>query len=224
MGLKLNEIENAKAYCISPFGGYVYNKDVPDEMYNKILEICDRDERKFIYAYYPEPDALMHEFGTSDEKVIKIMEYINIKTEELCKNLKDSLIIVTADHGHIDTDGAALEDYPELQEMLIRETSLEPRATNFFVKNDKLEEFKIIFNRLFGKDFILLSKQEMIEQNLFGDGVRNPKFYSCLGDYISIAISNKAIYDRKVDIKEKAMHAGITEDEVFVPLMIIDRK
>lgn len=221
---KIDEAKKARAYCISPFGGTLYNKDNPDEMYSKISELCALEERKFIYAYYPEPDGLMHEFGTTDEKVIKTIEYINMKTEELCKNLKDTLIIVVADHGHLDTESVVIEDYPELQNMLVRETSLEPRATNFFVKKDMLEEFKIRFNELFGKEFKLLSKQEVIEQNLFGGGIPNPKFYLCLGDYISIATSNKAIYDKKEAVREKALHAGITEDEVLVPLIIVDKK
>lgn len=221
---QINETQNAKAYCISPFGGSVYNKDTPDEMYDRILEMCDTDERKFIYAYYPEPDALMHEFGTAHDKVIRKMEYINMKTEELCRNLKDSLIIITADHGHIDAENIVIEDYPEFQDMLIRETSLERRVTNFFVKKDRLKEFKTKFKEICGEDFLLLSKQEVIEQNWFGTGGPNSKFYSCLGDYVSIAISDKAIYDRKKHVKEKALHAGITEDEVLVPLIIIDKK
>jgi len=220
---KINETENAKAYCISPHEGILYNTDNLQEIYDKIAELCNTDEKKFIYAYCEEPDHSMHEYGTEDEKVIKIMQFLDKKTEELSSKLQDTLLIVTADHGHITVgDYIVLDDYPHLKDMLVRETSLEPRATNFFVKEDMLQEFQKEFNKLFRNDFILLSKQEVLEKQLFGDGTPNEKFDSCLGDFVSLAISNKAFRDTYNAKFQKGLHAGITEDEVLVPLIVVE--
>lgn len=222
---KINNSGNARAYSISPFEGIHYDEENADEMYDKIIKLCNTNEKKFIYAYCTEPDHTMHELGTEDERVIEIMKHLNAKTEELANKLNDTLLIVTADHGHITArDYIALDNYPRLKNMLIRDTSLEPRATNFFVKENMLEAFKCEFNKLFGNDFILLSKQEVLDKQLFGNGVANEKFYACLGDYISLAISDKAIIDVADPNPLKGLHAGITEDEVLIPLIVIDKK
>lgn len=222
---KINDSNNAKAYSVSPYEGIHYDVEKPEELYDKVIELCNTDEKKFIYVYCNEPDHLMHDYGTEDEKVIQIMQFLNDKTEELSSKLDDTLLIVTADHGHITTgDYIVLDDYPILKNMLIRDTSLEPRATNFFVKDNMLENFKNEFNKLFGNGFILLSKQEVLDKKLFGNGVPNEKFYSCLGDYIALAISDKAIVDVNDPNPLKGLHAGITEDEVLIPLIVIDKK
>ena len=221
----INEKGNAKAYCISPYEGVNYNEKNVDEMLLKIKELCKEEGKKFIYAYHNEPDNLMHELGVTDNKIIELMKSLDNKTKLLCNELEDTLIIVTADHGHITvSDYIILEDYKVIKDMLIRETSLELRAVNFFVKEDMLEDFKIEFNKLFSNDFILLTKQEVIDKKLFGDGIPNDKFYSCLGDYLAMATTNKAIMDEYISNPNKGLHAGITEDEVLVPLIIIDKK
>ena len=222
---KINEANNAKAYCVSPFDGINYPVDKPDEMYSKILELCKLDEKKFIYAYCNQPDSLMHEVGTEDNKAIELMKILNQKTEELSNELEDTLLIVLADHGHMTVgEYIILDDYPTLKDMLIRETSIEPRAVSFFVKEGMLEVFKEEFNKLFSKDFILFSKQEVLDKKLFGSGLVHEKFDSCLGDFIAIATTNKTITDIRDDNPLRGAHAGITEDEVLVPLIVIAKK
>jgi len=221
----INATKNAKAYQVSPYGGINYNVDKIDDMYSKITELCQTSEKKFIYAYCNEPDFTMHEFGTNSDKAIRKMEFLNNKTEQFCENLEDALIIITADHGHINVGNyIALTDYPNLTAMLVRETSLEARVTNFFVKEGMLKNFKEEFNKLFKDDFLLLPKHEVIDRQLFGNGMPNDKFESCLGDYLALAISDKAIVDKYEENPLKGLHAGITEDEVLVPLIVIDKK
>ena len=222
---KINESGNAKAYCVSPYdGGIFYNIERPEEMYNKLSELCSTDERKFIYAYYNEPDGAMHIHGTEDEKISELMKTIDKKTEEFCEKLSDTLVIITADHGHMTVGNyIVLADYPAIQSMLVRETSLEHRATNFFVKEGLQEKFRAEFMRLFGNDFILMSRQEIFESEIFGDGTPHEKFESCIGDFIAIAISDKAFIDEYDSEPLKGAHAGITEDEVKIPLIVVNR-
>ena len=57
---------------------------------------------------------------------------------------------------------------------------------------------------------------------MFGDGEENEIFRDSLGDYLAIAISDKTLLCIGSEIL-KSHHAGYTDDEIFVPLIIIDR-
>ncbi len=120
-------------------------------------------------------------------------------------------------------DYIILDEYPILKNMLIRKTSLEFRAANFFVKKNMIKRFKEEFEKLFKNDFILMSKKEVIKSKLFGNGKASDKFESCLGDYLALAISDKGIIDEYDSNPLKGLHAGVTEDEVLVPLIVIDK-
>ena len=221
---KINESEKAIAHYISPYEGTIYDSDSPDQMYDKIVEVCKNNNKNFIYAYCPEPDRSMHNYGTDDKKVIEIMKELNTKTQKMCEQLENTLIIVTADHGHMNVkQHIIIDDYPILKNMLVRETSLEPRTVNFFVKEGMQQQFEKEFNKLFSDDFILISKQEVINRKLFGDGLPHKKFDSCLGDYLAIAISDKCIDDVYAETQLKGLHAGLTEDEVLIPLIVVEK-
>ena len=66
-----------------------------------------------------------------------------------------------------------------------------------------------------------MSKQEVIDKKLFGDGEENPIFRSALGDFLAIAKGNKALL-YKGDKEFLSHHAGYSEDEVLVPLIVIE--
>ena len=192
-------------------------------MFNKIEEFCKEDGQKYIYAYDDEPDHTMHDLGNDVPEINKIVLDINNKIEKLSEKLQDTIIFVVADHGHINIENIKLEDYPELTECLERTTSIEARAVNFFIKEDKKKQFEIKFQEYFKNDFDLYTKKDVIESKLFGDGNENEIFRDILGDYLAIAKTNKAILHGDSTLL-KSQHAGYTDDEIFVPLIVINRK
>ncbi len=218
---EINEKEDYRGYALFPFGLDSYS-DL-DDMYNKIEKLCNEDGKKYIYAYDTDPDSTMHDIGCDKPEIKEIIEDINRRVEELSKKLTDTIIFVVADHGHHNVQNLFIKDYPDIEECLLRNTSIEPRAVNFFIKPDKKEIFVELFNKYFGNDFDLYTTEEVIESKLFGDGVENEIFRDALGDYLAIAKTDKTLlYIGNSELKSH--HAGYTDDEIYVPLIVIDCK
>lgn len=218
---EINENTEYSAIELFPFGKKKYNN--LDEMLEIIQEECNKEGKKYIYAYDTEPDHSMHDFGPDNSKVKKLIQIRNNKVEELCKKLNDSIIIIIADHGHKEVEHIYLKNYPKIMEMLERTTSLEQRAVSFKIKKDDKERFVKEFNKNFGKDFQLYSKSEIIGHHLFGYGDENELFRDAIGDFIAIAEnSNKCIITDGDEVL-KSQHAGYSNDEIYVPLIVIDK-
>ncbi|MFR1836576.1 MAG: phosphodiesterase, partial [Turicibacter sanguinis] len=103
--------------------------------------------------------------------------------------------------------------------------SIEKRAVSFFIKPEMKQAFEERFNRLFGEEFILLSKQEVLNQQLFGQGLSHRKTTDFLGDYLACATGKKVLGYLAMTTKRfdfGATHAGLTKEEMMVPLIIIE--
>ena len=90
------------------------------------------------------------------------------------------------------------------------------------VKDEYKKTFPIEVKKVLKDDFIIMSKEEVIQNKLYGTGLKNKYFDDALGDYFAIGIGNKAIrYDEKGHM-HKSAHSGITVDEMLVPLIIYE--
>ncbi len=196
---------------------YVY--DDKNSFVDSIVTVCKRKEKQYIYAYYPEPDATMHDYGVSSpEAKAKINEVVKI-VEKIHKNTKNTLIVVTADHGQVDVEGY-VEIYKdkEIMSMLKTYPYLEPRATAFKVKEECKEEFERIFKERYSKDFTLFKTQDLIDEGYFGIG---DKGY-LLGDFIAVGTyTHKTMIFHENSNYFKGHHTGLTE-EMKVPLILIN--
>ncbi len=204
-----------------PFGENKYNN--LEEMLEIIEEECNKEGKRYIYAYDTEPDHTMHDFGPDDDEVRKLIKIRNNKVKQLCEKLNDSIIIIIADHGHKEVEHIYLKNYPKIMEMLDRTTSLEQRAVSFKIKKEYKKQFVKEFNKNFDKDFKLYCSQEIVRSHLFGYGDENELFRDAIGDFIAIAEdSNKCIITDGDEVL-KSQHAGYSDDEIYVPLIVIDR-
>ena len=138
----------------------------------------------------------------------------------LAKEQEDTLFIITADHGHIDSDSVVITDYPRICECFERMPSLEPRVLTLFIKNGKEKQFEEEFNKEFGDKFLLMTTEEALEKKLFGTGTPHKLFRGMLGNYLAIATDNLSIYnDEEI---WASMHGSLTEDEMLIPLIVFD--
>ena len=213
--------ENSKlAYFATPFMN-PYPKNFA-ELCGYIVELCKQPGNKYIYGYWGEPDNTMHRTGCYGNEAKKTIRELEQQVEQLTKQLENTLVVVTSDHGHMDTKGVTITDYPKIMECLIRMPSIEPRALNLFVKPDKKEQFENEFINEFGDKFELWTKEKVIESKIFGIGIEHKCFRGMLGDYMAIAVDDLSIFNTKEEEKIfKGSHAGLTEDEMIIPLIVI---
>lgn len=199
--------------------------DTFDAVCSRIAELCKLPEQKYIYAYWNEPDHFMHRNGCYCDGSVQLLRELEKQVMEMARKLDDTLLIVTADHGHMDSKGVSITAYPEIMDCLERLPSIEPRALNFFVKTGREKEFERLFEASFGQKFLLFSKMEVREKKLFGEGTEHPNFDGMLGDYLAVAIDDLSIYNTEEDAARTiGVHAGLVEDEMRIPLIVIEKK
>lgn len=201
--------------------------DTFEKICDRIAGLCEKPGQKYIYSYWREPDHLMHEKGCFGRDAKELLGRLEAQVKELCERISaskaDTLVIVTADHGHIDTKGVALVDYPRICECLTRLPSIEPRALNFFIKAGMEEQFVSEFNRKFSDSFLLFTKAEVLEKKFFGRGTESPAFRDMLGDYLAVATGDLCIYNTREEADFFiGAHAGLTEDEMTIPLILVE--
>lgn len=225
---------DVKAYEINPTFCEARSKrnikaDNIELMCDSIKAICNNKDRNFILAYSEKPDLQLHKYGTSAPEVKEFLEYAQNNIEKMCKQLKgtNTLVIITADHGHKDIKNTySILDLKEIQDCIIMPASLESRAITFWIKPEKKQQFENYFKEKFKEDYILYSKKEFLDSNLLGYGEKHPKVDDFIGDYIAIAIGDSIIKLETNISKEKedkkATHCGFTPEEMEVPLIWVE--
>ena len=132
----------------------------------------------------------MHVHGVHSTQAKHWIKELDRRCESIRKAMpEDSLLIITADHGLLDTRPVFVEHNPSLAGMLIRPPVLEPRAAAFYVKEEDRQFFPEAFHQAFGDDFFLINTEEAIQKQIFGQGESLPGLERYLGDFLALAVS-----------------------------------
>lgn len=186
------------------------------------LDIIKDDQKHFVYIYWEQVDSKLHDTGTLSQEVDDEIGLVNDALKRLFESVDDdTVVIVTADHGHIDIEPEPIIQHEDLVSMLREKPALEARATAFYVKEEYLESFPEVFDKYYRNKFVLYNSDDLLKMNLFGFGKQHPKFREFLGDYMSLAIDKYAFHllDKPA---HKSTHAGLTKDEMLIPLIMND--
>ena len=199
-----------------------------DEFFLMVSSQCTVSGPSFIYGYWVSPDLEIHDFGTDHPNVKKVIRAINDGVETLSKQHPTTLFLVLSDHGLIDVEFISEQENDLLFSMLERPFSNEPRSANFYVKKGKHKAFAKLFNKQYGRQFILKSRQQIIEEQWYGKGNPHPITDKFIGDFLAISV-DKASFDHLKEGKlahgdVKGHHAGLTEDEMNIDIMAINVK
>lgn len=195
----------------------------------KITRILEKDKkRKYIYAYWSEFDIICHLYGKKSKQALEHYKKLDKKISTFAKNTKNVDIIVTADHGHIDTEKGKtilLNNHPKLIETLERPLSGEPRAAYCYVKRGKEKLFEKYVKKHFGKYCYLFKSKDIADKGWFGPNASS-KLFERIGDYTLIMKDNYIIKDIIIGEVNRHLvgnHGGLSSEEMFVPLIVIKK-
>ncbi|MBP5399838.1 MAG: alkaline phosphatase family protein [Alphaproteobacteria bacterium] len=188
-----------------------------DDWLNRVVELCNQETDAYIYAYWFEPDMVLHEFGSKSPKVPKLLREMEQKIEKALQEIHNKTdVLITADHGHIDVKYLFVEDYPDVAESLLHPISLEGRCVSLFVKPEYVGQFPQIFNKHFGEHFKLITKAEFEKNYLHAE-----KPVCFIGDYVAMAMDEFELKQKHGQHLLKSNHAGFTKDELEIPVIKI---
>ena len=216
--------KNARAFNISR---YPIQQDGPKSLLregvNKLTKVLKQNEECFVYFYWDSPDREMHENGINHWKVHYQVNKAQRFVKKVCKKNPDTLFLLLADHGHINVKYFDICEKEDIYSLIDKPLSLEKRAVSFFIKEDKKEQFRELFNKYYGDYFELLSKEEVLKLKLFGEGNPANGVLDAFGDFIAISTREYGMYASKelhrVDAF-KGHHAGGPVEERLIDVSI----
>ncbi len=214
---------DVKTFCIQR---YPIQKDGPKFLrtgLKRIKKLTRENEKLFGYFYWDSPDREMHENGIDASIVHRKVKRLNAFMKKLANQNKDTLFILVADHGHINTEYIDISKYPDLYSLISRPACLEKRSPSFFIKEGKENEFKELFNKYFGNEFDLLSKEEVIACKLFGEGEIRDGVLETFGQFVALSRGKYSLYSPSEFASISLFpghHGGGTKEERLIDLSI----
>lgn len=183
-----------------------------------------------VWGYWSELDALAHQYGCQSAEVerhfLELDQYFGRWLQQIAGS--DALVLVTADHGLIDVDPQQqlqLEQHPQLLQMLRLPLCGEPRAAFCYLRPDAQSDFEQYMAQYFAGLFDVVSSEQLLEQQLFGRGDPSPRIRERIGDVTVLAKQQATISDRLLQespFSQRAVHGGLSAQELYVPLIRID--
>lgn len=198
------------------------------ELVDSVSEKCAEPGDHFIIGYWKAPDSLIHPYGMTSPEVRTFLEEANAIFERTLPNLSDATTFMSADHGLTDmTQHLHIDQMPELAELMRNYPGGDPRAKAFYVKPGKEDLFASRFEARIPKtEYILVPSEEAIANGLFGLTEIHPRSRGFLGDFVALGVGSSDILFSIPGAKGAAEfighHAGLTAEEMLVPLIIAD--
>jgi len=181
-------------------------------------------ERKLVYAYWPEFDSLAHRHGVASAEVHAHFELLDAMFGELLARLggTDTLVVLTADHGFIDSPPEESVELPAELCAVLRFPLCGERRVAFCHVRDKaafIERARGFFKHRAD----VRPSIELWQEGWFGAGRAHPLFAERIGDVALVMQGRGTVKDwvagepRHLHIGN---HGGMSEDEMNIPLVV----
>ncbi|MEA3638473.1 MAG: alkaline phosphatase family protein [Lamprobacter sp.] len=201
------------------------------QMFRVIAKTLKRArEPTILYAYWPDLDRIGHNHGIESPQAIAHLSSIEQGIHQLMQRLagSDTLLLVCADHGQIDTKPSQLTELslkPELVDCLRIPLCGEPRAAYCYLVPDQRARFEQLYSEHLESHFWLFPSEALIARGCFGLGPAHPRLHERIGDYCLIARDQAVLHQQLIGDKpfrQIGVHGGLSSAELMVPLCRFD--
>ena len=186
------------------------------------------DSRAYIHAYWPDLDSLAHAHGIASPEAAAAFAALDAAFERFIESVRGTgtLVLVTADHGFIDTspaDTIDLDVHPQLRRSLVLPLCGEPRVAYAYVRSGGEEDFEDYVRERLSDRVHCYRSRDLIDQGWFGPGPIHPALADRVGDYVLVTNGRTILRDwlpgeeRYVHV---GVHGGVSAAEMKVPLVL----
>ncbi len=188
------------------------------------------DEKMFVWIYWSEVDGLSHRFGPDAQRPEADFTIFSQAMERLFLDQlsaparRDTLLILTADHGGITTPKDPhydLSSHPDLARRLHIKPTGENRLMYLHIKPGEVEAVREYFHRAWPDQFTILKPRKALETGLFGPGEPDPRLMDRLGDLIVITRGDAYLWWANKKNPLLGRHGGLSPEEMLVPFLAV---
>jgi type I phosphodiesterase/nucleotide pyrophosphatase len=206
------------------FAGYY----LPSSMSVRLRDLLEQrpwgDAPAYVYAYWAGIDAVAHVSGpqSADHATEAALFDKALQRAVGSRPPGDTLIILTADHGHSFTDPDRLIDLigdAQLRSLLRNPIAGEPRLA--FLHTDQADRVKQLLERRYPETFFFLDRDEAIAAGLFGRGEPDIAKQR-IGEVLAMLGGDRAASIVKVDgqtFRHRGSHGGMSPEEMRIPVL-----
>ncbi len=204
-------------------------------LFSNITKILKKNHGpNYVMGYWPGLDAAMHKYGVSSSESLQEFKAIDQGVGMFLDKIKSlgpkTAVFITADHGLVDCPldrTIWLKDHPPLEQSLSVPLCGESRAAFCYVHPSKSPQFEAYVKDHLSHAFDLLTYEELLKQEFFGLFTPHPRLFDRVGDYLLIAKENYMLREDLLGEERETLighHGGVSEKEMFVPLVIAFNK
>jgi len=181
-------------------------------------------ERKYIYAYWPEFDALAHQHGVASAEVRAHFANLDAAFGELLRRISgtDTALVLTADHGFLDCPPEETVELPAALAAQLRFPLCGERRVAFCHVHDPRRFLEDARAHL-GDRADVRPSAELAAEGWFGAGTAHPRFAERIGD-VALVMRGRATVKDWVPGESRHLHignhGGTSEDEMNIPLVV----
>ena len=204
-------------------GGTYIGADSIDERVAEVTRVLPESPQSLTYVYWGELDKTGHVYGVDSEEWRQALRRVELLVAGIIGSLPGGAnLLLTADHGMLDTGPDDRVDLDELRELAVGVVALagEPRMRHVYCEAGAEAEVASVWTEALGGRATVLTRTEAIDGGWFGP--IDPLLAERVGDVIAVASGRTVLASDRVDARASALigqHGSASEAEMSVPLL-----
>jgi hypothetical protein len=211
---------------VQEFDGYVGQGD----MWLGLQRAIEKhgDNKLLLYLHCGTLDGITHHYSPDDASWgLELRNLARMMDEGFLSRLTTAqrdgtLLLITADHGGVPTlvqDAVQLKHHPDLRDALLFPPVGEARVPFLHTRGDNRESVRAYMEERLRKEFVTLTREQVLESGLLGPGPLYVETPHRLGDLVGVARGNHYLAHTKGHLQMRGQHGGLSPQEMLVPLI-----